>query len=215
MPNWGPRPLRSKPGYERTPEQTSFIRGRDIVRKWAEGMEYLDIAEFHGMTVKGVREILPQYLKGLWHARYKWRMAEMRCRAMALELRCLRVGLECPEDQPLETLNPSEKSLKIFKRAGVHTVNQLRSVDGVVLANSDHFRRSALVWAILKLDELGLSHRLRVVNDRARYARGAQHFVQKENLDAAGDHNQDDAAQAQSDGGSAGVPGDLSVRGGA
>ncbi len=155
-------PIRSDPQYRRQPDEVMEWRARKIVNAWAQGMVYPEIARLHGMTVSGVREVITRNIRELWEARMKWKLAEMRCRAMAMELRYLRLGLECPEDQAIEVLEPGERTLAAFREAGVETVNQLRSVDAVVLGMRRHFPRSAIAWAILKLDSLGLSHRLKM-----------------------------------------------------
>lgn len=143
------------------PKDISLLRERNIMKAWAEGMTCYKIAQFHDMTLSSARDVISKNLKGLWKAKYQWKMAEMRCRAMALELRYYRLGQVPPEDKPIESLGPSIRAVEQWKKIGITTVNQLRSVDPDILMNW-RIPRRAIVWAILKLDAAGLSHRLSV-----------------------------------------------------
>jgi len=96
----------------------------------------------------------------LWKLLDKWRQSEVKCRALAMELRQLRAGKECQPDQPIETLFPPQAYLDLFKAVGVETVNQLRSLDPDTLRAYYKFPVAAIHWALLTLDKNGLSHGL-------------------------------------------------------
>jgi hypothetical protein len=115
------------------------------------------------ITPRRVAEHEPRirhHVRALWIADAQWKKAEARCRALAMELNLLRIGKEAPPDKPIESLAPPECWRKAWLRAGIETVNQLRSIDPVTLLAQWRFPRGALDWAVMKLDREGLSHRL-------------------------------------------------------
>jgi hypothetical protein len=144
------------------PEEVKAFRARRIFNQWVSGMGYGELAARHGMAVEGVRTVLRQELVTMRQAWAKWKLAEARCKALAMELRLLRLGREAPPDQPIEAIDPPAMWLKAFHAAGIETVNQLRAVEAEVLLANWRFPREALGWAILKLDRLGLSHGLKI-----------------------------------------------------
>ncbi len=142
--------------------------GRDIARDrahkmfiaYARGMTCEQIAAAWAIPVDQVRAVITECVRQFWKAFVKWKTAEIRCRAMAMEVRLLRCGKDCPVDQPIETLGPPPRWMKAFRKAGLATVNQLRAASPDVLLYFQWFPRGAIDWAILKLDKVGLSHSL-------------------------------------------------------
>lgn len=170
MPDWRPRQMRQDPRFQR--QELPAYRRQKLMQQWARGASYREIAITHGTSVEVVRRTIASALKSLWNAKSKWKRAEAACRAMAVELHYLRLGQQPPPDQPIESLDPSPRALRAFKAAGLHTVNQLRAADPQLLLERTGFPRSAITWAILKLDALGLSHRLVREKKAAPYPKG-------------------------------------------
>lgn len=159
-------PLGADSGRKPRPKQIRKQRAQRLFNGWAGGKTYADLAAAEGLTIEQVRKIIRYYVRELWRTHYKWRMAEARCHALAIELRLLRLGKDCP-DQPIESLSPPACWLKAFRRAGVETVNHLRTVDAETLLVRLRFPAGAIDWAIMKLDKLGLSHVLKRPESRA------------------------------------------------
>jgi hypothetical protein len=175
MPNFVRLPWRQDPRFRREYDDLSVYRGREMLKAWASGVPYQEIALLHGTDVPTARRVVRGYLRGLWKAKHKWKQAELRCRELATQLAWERLGKQPPPDQPLESLDPSARALRVLNRAGIRTVNQLRSIDTAYLLDRDHFPRQVLVWAILKLDSLGLSHRLRAERGRDSLPKGEEY----------------------------------------
>ena len=131
-----------------------------IFNLYFSGKSYAEIGVSQKVSAEEVRKLISYHVRSLWDVAQKWKAAEMRCHAMAMELRLLRLGKEAPPDQPLKTLRPPKRWLKAFEGAEIETVNQLRSVDGEMLLARYRFPVQAIHWAILTLDKKGLSHRL-------------------------------------------------------
>jgi hypothetical protein len=150
---------------ERNPLHSAYLhdtfrsrRGIKMVRAWASGKSYVEIAGGR-FTVDEVRDIIRYHIEYLFKAHTKWRLAQIKCHALGIELRALRSGKDCP-DRPIEALNPPAVWLRVFRKAGIETVNQLRAVDEAFLLGKQQFPRAALHWACMKLDRLKLSHAL-------------------------------------------------------
>lgn len=140
----------------------AWRRNHRIFSCYLRGIPYGEIAKQHNLSLPAVHAIIRATSHNLWVAWAKWLRAQGQCRRLAMELRMLKLGLEPPEDRPIETLNPPDNVLAGWKRAGVHTVNQLRSIDPITVVSSTGMRTIYMRWAILALDELGLSHLLRL-----------------------------------------------------
>lgn len=113
------------------------------------------------LTPEEARKLIARRAGDLAKAEYKWKLAECRCHALAMELRLLRIGKEAAPDQPLDAINTPSFWLSAFHGAGIDTVNQLRSIDADMLLARWQFPAGAIDWAIMKLDKMGLSHALR------------------------------------------------------
>ena len=157
---WGYSPLRKQPEFALKPKQLARGMAHTIFTQWASGISYAEIASRHYMTADGVRVVIKNHISELWRVYHKWRLAETKCHALSMELRLLRAGRDCPEDQPLEAIRPPKIWLKAFRRAGIGTVNQLRAVSTDVLLSQYRFPEGAIDWAILKMDKLGLTYAL-------------------------------------------------------
>jgi len=138
----------------------SYRRSRRLFGFFVRGKTPQELAEQYHITVDQVRTILKSHVKVCHVARNKWLAAEARCMALSMELALLRMGLEAEPDQPIETLDPPKQWLELFRRHGVLTVRQLRSIENNALLYKHRFHGNAIQWAILKLDRMGLSHRL-------------------------------------------------------
>jgi hypothetical protein len=128
---------------------------------WLAGKSHEQIAQRFETTPSEARRLIGLTIGDLRVARRKWKLAEIRCRALAMELRSLRLGQDCP-DRSIVALGPPPRWLKHFKAAGIETVNQLRSVTIEFLLSRPKFPWPAATWAVLRLDELGLSHVLKI-----------------------------------------------------
>ena len=123
-------------------------------------MPAAEIASQNHLSVEAFRTELRNHLQSFWRTHDKWKLAEIRCHAMAMELRLLRLGKEAAPDRPLESLDPPKYWLAAYRKAHIETVNQLRAVDAEYLLGHPRFPVGAIDWAVLKMDRLGLSHRL-------------------------------------------------------
>jgi hypothetical protein len=124
------------------------------------GTPFSAIARQAEMSEHRVRVTVGLYVRHVWDAFEKLRRAEVACRALAMEVRLLRLGKEAPRDEPIEKIGPPEQYLKQFRAAGILTVNQLRAVDRETLLSRYRFPAGAIDWGILTLDRMKLSHSL-------------------------------------------------------
>lgn len=153
-------PLNQEGQFTPRPREIHHAFAKRVWLRWLRGHTASDIARDEGMTVDEIRRMIKAHIKVLVCTTFKWKRAEARCHALAMELNLLRIGKEAPPDQPIETLNVPDFWLKPLKGAGIDTVNQLRSIDAEMLLTRDRFPSGAVDWAVMKLDKLGLSHRL-------------------------------------------------------
>jgi hypothetical protein len=165
--DWAYSPLRKQPEFSIKPKQLARGMAHRIFAQWAGGMAYTEIADRRGMTADGVKIVIKNHISELWRVYHKWKMAETKCHALSMELRLLRAGKDCPEDQPIEAIKPPKIWLKAFRQAGIGTVNQLRAVSTDVLLSQYRFPEGAIDWAILKMDKLGLTYALQKSGRRA------------------------------------------------
>jgi hypothetical protein len=147
-------PKGHKPGRE----EIQAERVHHMFLRWLYGSTMDQIAVDNKISKTTAVARVAQHVKSLWRSHAKWRLAEIKCHAMSMELRLLRMGKEAQPDRPIETLHPPAPWLKLYKNVGIDTVNQLRAVDTETLLAHWRFRVGAIDWAILALDKLGLSH---------------------------------------------------------
>jgi hypothetical protein len=74
-------------------------RARRIFNRWVRGHSFEVIAADEKVTKEQAHRIVVLHLRECWRSWYKWRLAETRCHALAMELRLLRIGKEAPPDQ--------------------------------------------------------------------------------------------------------------------
>lgn len=153
-------PLLDRSQYAARPREIARSRAHKLFNSWVAGRSYAVLASTYNLQEWEVRKIIKNHLSTLWIAETKWRRAEVRCHALAMELRLLRLGEKAEPDYPIEDLKPPEYWLKAFKAAGIETVYQLRAVDTDMLLANWRFPAGAIDWAIMKLDKLKLSHAL-------------------------------------------------------
>ena len=153
-------------GYVREPQDVQLSRAGLILREYTRGVPYDELARRHRMTKDGIRCVLRDQLRSLRCAYRKWKLAEARLKVVTMQLRYALLSKEYTEDPPLDVLDPPPRWKAALEGAGVKTVGKLRAVDGDVLLMMLHFPTRALEWAILALDERGLSHHLRMRKNR-------------------------------------------------
>ena len=143
-------------------ETTMFrLRAQSMFRQRLCGNSMQKVAESHQCSQEKVRAIVAKHASRLYETYEKWKRAEIRCHAMAMEIALLRLGKEVAPDRPLEAINTPPLWLRHFKQVGIETVNQLRAVDPDMLLAHWRFPKGAIEWAILELGKRKLSHRLR------------------------------------------------------
>ena len=148
-------------------------RGRVQHMLWARlsGKSYEECGklDYHGdiMTEKSwstpeeVQKILRHLIHDvMWKAYTRWQIAEIRCHALAMEVRLLRLHGTAPPDQTLDEWGMPPVYLRAFKAVRIDTLYKLRSVDSEMLMANWRFPKAAIAWAIMKLDHEGLSHSL-------------------------------------------------------
>lgn len=140
--------------------QVSRTRSREMFRRFIGGRTLQEISKEFSAPPDEIRRLIRMHVKVQWVCARKWKLAEVKCRALSMELRLLRMGKEAPEDKPIQSLEPPKRWLAAFLSADIDTVNKLRSVDTDLLRANWRFPNHAIDWACMKLNSLGLSHRL-------------------------------------------------------
>lgn len=158
-------PLVQHNNYAPWPREIARDRAQRMFNAWVNGKTYEQVAAKYSLvsrpiTADEVRGIIRHWVKILWQTHKKWRLAEVRCHALAMELALLRIGEKADPDQPIQTLGMPDCWVRAYLRVGVDTVNQLRSIDAETLLAFWKFPFGAIRSAIMKLDKLGLGHRL-------------------------------------------------------
>ena len=152
--------------YIRQPSEVFWHRKRKILSEYLRGSTYEELAKRHRMTVSGIRTTLKWHIRPLMEAYHHWKMAEVKCEVLAWRLRKALYDRDYSEDPPLDSLDPPDCWKKALEQVGITTVGQLRTVSTELLSmsgwasNGRRVTQQCIMWAILTLDERGLSHRL-------------------------------------------------------
>ena len=154
-------PLLDRSLYAPRTKEIRRAKAHKIFCRWVAGDSYEKLSSQFKVSVDDVRYTLRYHVRELYSVYAKRRLAEIRCHALAMELRLLRMQKDAPPDQSIEVLNPPKIWLQAFYKAGIYTVYQLRCVDSDTLLAHKRFPCGAIDWACMKFEKLGLSHALR------------------------------------------------------
>lgn len=154
------------PRYLRLAKEVQPFRERQMFIDYVTGKPVDDIAKRNRMTVEDTRYILNRRLRRLVKAERKWVAAEDKCRELALENRQLLLRYAMADKRNFSHIQMPMKYRKWFEKAGVTTLGRLRAVNSEELLKIRRFPSAAIAWAIMALDDKGLSHNLYVQKKR-------------------------------------------------
>jgi hypothetical protein len=148
------------PRYLRLAKEVQPFRERQIFVDYVTGKPVEEIAKFNRMTVEDTRYIINRRLRRLVKAERKWIAAEDKCRELAIENRQLLLRYAMADKRNFSHIKMPMRYREWFARAGVKTLGRLRAVNTEDLFRVPGFPSAAIGWAIMALDDKGLSHNL-------------------------------------------------------